>query len=994
MTVYVILAFSFAVLGILLGAWIYRNNGKRANMFKDIYFSVEKDQKSGFSVIYTKLGYNSVVLKMQNPVPEYCGDMERYEDFNRLIDSIISILGEGYSLHKQDVKVKKTFTEKDLERLRDGKESLSFLTESNFRTYLGRTYKETQTYLVITEEKRKGGMFTYSEHDWTQFCDKVRKVIMKMESQKVRVAPLGLEETRVYVDRIFAMNFRDEHFAANNFQVYKNGTGVGIGDRQFKIFSLIDIDDVGLPGVLNPYSQLEINGSVMPVDLVFDIGNIPDVDLTIYNQIIYLPKQSKILNALRKKRNRHKSFSSPNNQVAVDDIDKVEEIIAKDKKLLVYCNFNIIVATDAKKDMRKITNNLENLFSKQNMRISQQAYNQLELFRGSFPGNVYDLNEEYDRFLTFADAAVCLMYKECPQSGDRTQTRVYFTDRQGFPIGIDITGMEVHAPDTNDPLTTNSNFFVLGPSGSGKSFYTNTFVRQMFEQGAEVVIVDTGDSYEGIAGYFDAAYISYTKERPISMNPFKISKKEYEENFEGKKNSLKSLVFLIYSSGKTTGNLEESIISKVIDDYYKEYFHPFQGFNEDEKELLKQKLLLESKKNGEYDAFEEELQTRNGTGTYDITEEDRSLNERLLKAKLENVDHDKFTGDKDLHRVAVLQEMIENPTTTVGERQAAKRVMNRLLPVVVENKFLLKIEKQVQKIERQRRSLKVKELNFNSFYDYAIQRIPQIMDESKVTFPINDFGMILSKFYKGGEYEYVLNNDMDGSLFDERFIVFEVDKIKDNATLFPIVILIIMDVFSQKMFMKKCWKMLVIEEAWKAISTPVMAEYIKYLYKTARKHKAMVGVVTQDLDDIISSPIVKEAIISNSELMMLLDQYKFRSKFDAIQKTLGLTDADRSKIFTINQLQNKEGRNAFKEVFIKRGPLSMVVGVEESKESYMCYTTNKEEKEAFRIYRRRFGDVEKATRHFVDDWKASGIAASFEFSKKVNAAGKVLSDKD
>ena len=990
MTVYVIVAFTFAVLGILIGAYIYRNNGKRANMFKDIYFSIEKDKKTGFSVIYTKLGYNSVVLRMQNPIPEYCGDVERYEEFSKLIDSIVSILGEGYSLHKQDVKVKKTFTQKDLDKLKEGRDNVSFLTDSNFKTYLGRTYMETQTYLVITEEKKRGGMFTYSESDWTQFCDKVKKVIMKMESMKVRVSPLGVDETRVYVDRIFSMNFKDEHFAANNFKVFKNGTGVGIGDRQFKVFSLIDIDNVGLPGVLNPYSQIEINGSVMPVDLVFDISNIPDVDLTIYNQIIYLPKQAKVLNSLRKKRNRHKSFSSPNNQVAVEEIDKVEEIIAKDKKLLVYCNFNIIVATDANKDMSKITNNLENLFSKQNIRISQQAYNQLELFRGSFPGNVYELNEEYDRFLTFSDAAVCLMYKEKQQEGDNTQTRVYFTDRQGFPLGIDITGMEVHAPDTNDPLTTNSNFFVLGPSGSGKSFYTNTFVRQMYEQGAEVVIVDTGDSYEGIAGYFDAAYISYTKEKPISMNPFKISKKEYEENFEGKKNSLLSLIFLIFASGETHSNLDTSIISKVIDDYYKEYFNPFEGFNDAEKEMMVQQLLLEAKKNGEYDEFEEQLQERNGTGIYDITDADRSLNERLLHARLNNEDHSTLTGDRNLHRAGVLKNILEDSASTEGEKENAQRILNRLLPAVVENKFMIKIERQVQKIERQRKTLKVRDLNFNSFYEFALQRIPQIMQEKHVSFSIHEFDVILSKFYKGGEYEYVLNNDMDGSLFEERFIVFEVDKIKENKVLFPIVILIIMDVFSQKMFLKKCWKMLVIEEAWKAISTPVMAEYIKYLYKTARKHKAMVGVVTQDLDDIISSPIVKEAIISNSELMMLLDQYKFRSKFDAIQQTLGLSDADRAKIFTINQLPNKEGRNAFKEVFIKRGPISMVVGVEESKEAYMCYTTNKEEKEAFRIYRRKYRDVEEATRHFVDDWNASGIKASFEFAKSINAAGKPM----
>lgn len=154
---------------------------------------------------------------------------------------------------------------------------------------------------------------------------------------------------------------------------------------------------------------------------------------------------------------------------------------------------------------------------------------------------------------------------------------------------------------------------------------------------------------------------------------------------------------------------------------------------------------------------------------------------------------------------------------------------------------------------------------------------------------------------------------MDSSLFNEKFIVFEIDKIKDNRVLFPIVVLIIMDVFTQKMLLKEGRKCLVIEEAWKAIATPVMATYIQYLYKTARKHWAMVGVVTQEIQDVTESKIVKEAIINNSGVFMLLDQSKFKDKFDNIKKTLALTDIDCKKIFTINRLENKEGRSPLKK---------------------------------------------------------------------------------
>ena len=256
---------------------------------------------------------------------------------------------------------------------------------------------------------------------------------------------------------------------------------------------------------------------------------------------------------------------------------------------------------------------------------------------------------------------------------------------------------------------------------------------------------------------------------------------------------------------------------------------------------------------------------------------------------------------------------------------------------------------------------------------------------------LDNFTAILKPFYKGGEMEVTLNNDMDSSLFDERFIVFEIDKVKDDPVLFPIIVLIIMDVFTQKMRIKKGRKCLVIEEAWKAIATPTMAEYIKYLYKTARKHWAMVGVVTQEIEDVTSSEIVKEAIINNSDVFMLLDQNKYKEKFDKIKTVLALTDIDCKKIFTINRLDNKTGRSAFKEVYIKRGLSGDVYGVEEPRECYMAYTTEKAEKEALKLYKRMLGtDYQHAIEAFCRDWDRSGIKKSLEFAKKVLAEGKPL----
>lgn len=741
---------------------------------------------------------------------------------------------------------------------------------------------------------------------------------------------------------------------------------IGMGNKQIKVYSLLDVDSIGLPGNIRPYTDVSVNNAVISQDLLADIDHVPGVDSIVYNQVIFLPNQKREMMKLDKKKNRHASIPNPNNQIAVEDINAVQNELARNGKILVYAHYNLIVQTSSDYDFQKVTNSLENIFARYNIHISKRAYNQLELFVASFPGNCFRLNQDYDQFLTLSEAALCLMYKERQAVGDDSALKCYYTDRQGLPLAVDTSGKEGKKRYTN-----NSNFFVLGPSGSGKSFFMNTVMRQYREQDTDIVIIDTGDSYEGLCSYFDGTYISYSKEKPISMNPFKVTDAEYNENFGEKKNFLKSLIFQLFKGAEFPTKLEDAVINQTIVEYYEEYFHPFEGFNEEERKEMKTKLLLEDKKNGEYDKFEEELEERYGD-EYEI--------EELEYKKLS--DRDKRISEK-------LKAVIEDKAATEGEKEVAQRALQRLTPEVIENKYLMRIEHQIDKIERQKKKLKVTELSFNSYYEFAVERIPQIMKQQNIQFNIYDFATILQAFYKGGENESILNNDIDGSLFDEKFIVFEIDKVKDDPVLFPILTLIIMDVFTQKMRIKKGRKCLVIEEAWKAIATPVMADYIKYLYKTARKHWAMVGVVTQEIQDITSSPIVKEAIINNSDVFMLLDQSKFKDKFDDIKATLSLTDIDCKKIFTINRLDNHEGRSRFQEVFIKRGQDGEVYGVEEPPECYINYTTEKVEKEAFKFYRKQLkGSYQHGIEVFVKDWKDSGLDCT-SFAKLVMKEGKM-----
>ena len=844
MVLYVILFFVATCIGMAISVYAFGTGGKRKKIFEDIYFSVE--DTDGIGVLYTKTGEYSAILRMENPVQKYSANIDSYYEFTNLFAAITQTLGEGYALHKQDIFTRKQFKDES----GNGHE---FLSESYFRYFNGREYTDSMTYLTITQENKKSRLMSFDNKKWRDFLVKIRKVQDQLKDAGIKSEFLNKQEASLYVDRFFAMNFRDKMVSMTGFKV--DDEAIGMGDRRCKVYSLVDVDCANLPTLIRPFTNIEVNNTSMPVDLVALVDSIPGVESVVYNQIIFVPNQKRELALLDKKKNRHASMPNPSNLIAVEDIKRVQEVIARENKQLVYTHYNLIVTVSLDTDIQKCTNHLENAFGRMGIHISKRAYNQLELFVNSFPGNCYGMNDDYDRFMTLGDAATCLMYKEKIVHSEDTPFKVYYTDRQGVPVAIDISGKE-----GRNKLTDNSNFFVLGPSGSGKSFYVNSMVRQAHEQDTDIVLVDTGNSYEGLCEYFGGKYISYTEEHPITMNPFKIRREEW--NIE-KLGFLKNLVMLIWKGSQgTVSKTENRMIEQVINEYYDAYF-------------------------------------------------------------------------------------------------TTKRVSN---------------------------------LCFNTFYEFSTERLPKICEENGLHgIDLSSYNYLLKDFYKGGSHEVTLNENMDSSLFDETFIVFEIDSIKDDPLLFPLVTLIIMDVFLQKMRIKKNRKMLIIEEAWKAIASPMMAEYIKYLYKTARKFWASVGVVTQEIQDIIGSEIVKEAIINNSDVVMLLDQSKFKERFDTIKAILDLTDVDCKKIFTINRLENKEGRSFFREVFIRRGQTSNVYGVEEPHECYMTYTTERAEKEALKLYKRELKcNHQQAIEAYCRDWDASGISKSLAFAQKVNQAGRVL----
>ena len=631
MIIYVIIAFVAILIGMAISVSAFGTGGKRKKIFQDIYFSVE--DVDGIGVLYTKTGEYSAILKMENPVQKYSANIDSYYEFNHLVTALAQTLGEGYAIHKQDVFVRKQFQD-------ESNDNHEFLSESYFKYFNGRSYTDSQTYLIITQENKKSRIFSFDSKKWRDFMVKIRKVKDQLKDSGLEASYLDGNTAREYVDRYFSMNFNDKVVSMTNFKVDEES--ICMGNKRCKVYSLVDVDCVSTPSIVRPFTNIEVNNVSMPVDMVSLVDSIPSADVVVYNQMFFIPNQKRELSLLDKKKNRHASMPNPSNQIAVEDIKKVQDVIARENKQLVYAHFNLVVGVPIDADIQKCTNHLENSFGRLGIHISKRAYNQLELFVNSFPGNCYSTNPEYDRFLTLSDAAACLMYKERIQHSEETPLKIYYTDRQGVPVAIDISGKE-----GKNKITDNSNFFCLGPSGSGKSFHMNSVVRQMWEQNTDVVMVDTGNSYEGLCEYVGGKYISYTDEHPITMNPFAIKREEL--NIE-KIGFLKNLVMLIWkgTQGEVT-KTEDRLIEQVITEYFDEYF---------------------------------------------------------MKKQIEN-------------------------------------------------------------------------LSFNTFYEYSKIRIPQIIKENNLAgIDLASYNYLLKDFYKGGSHELTLNENLDTKLFDETFIVFEIDSIK------------------------------------------------------------------------------------------------------------------------------------------------------------------------------------------------------------------------
>jgi len=622
---------------------------------------------SGFDLLCGEMGDFSLLISIENPVLALSADGRGYDDFLSQLKAVVNILGEGHIIQKQDIFCRKAFSQKEAE---------NFLQQSYWSHFRNREYIEHHCYMILTCRAPRNSFFSFDQKRLDKFIDRAGKALDMLRSSGITLSVLDQAAIERYIGKVAAMDFSRERPSAENYRV--NADQVEIGELAVKNITLVDTDRMEMPSALGAY-QRKTDGKAFrefAVDNLSFLSLIPASTTTLYNQIIEVPFQSSTISKLSLKRKRHSGISDAENRMSVQDIDALMEEVARESRLIVLAHFNICIA-GAKQNLAQATAFIESSLFSLGIVPSKNAYNQMELFRTVLPGNAVGL-KPYDCFLLSCEAALCLFFKERLSVSEQSEFLIYFTDRQGIPIGIDLSDEPMRSG-----RISNRSKFVLGGSGSGKSFFMNAVIEQYLRYNMDVVIIDTGHSYSGICSYYQGSYISYSEQNPITMNPFDFSRQEY--NIE-KRDFLKTLICLLFKgSGEKVSQIEDSVISEVISSFYEHAF---------------------------------------------------SESEQLS-------------------------------------------------------------------------------LSFDVFYHYSIIEIQKLIEKRKIHFDLHTYSYVLSKFTSGKEYGELLNKKMDESLFSQRLICFEIDAVADHKVLFPILTLVIMDVFLQKMRLRNTQrKALILEEAW------------------------------------------------------------------------------------------------------------------------------------------------------------------------------------
>ena len=945
-----------------------------------------------YDCLIGQYGNPVIGIRIKNIVEQYSADPDRYEQFHTVLNQVIAIIGENHIVQKTDIFAKKIYT---------AEKENTYLQQKYSEHFSGRMYKTIDTLLLFTDLlDDKKSKYKFSDKAYKELRDKCEKVFMLLEQNECNPEWLLEKDFEYYIGGMLTMQFSSIPVFDN---IKSTNEYLRIGKSFVKTISFVDVENIELPSQIGTYATMGGNGTVsdLAVDNFSFLNELEEYQSIVYNQVIAIPPQVQRQRDLDKKKKKHEGVakSAPSNAIVAEEIATLLQNIAVDGQLIVDAHFSLVFACDTFEKMEKTQSTIESKLFTKGIIVSKNAYNQMELFRAAIIGNAVEL-KDYDLFTTTSEAGLCFFFKESYPVSEKSNFYLRFADRQGVPLKVDTSDLPYQTGRIN-----NRNKFVLGPSGSGKSFLMNNIVEQYLTYNYDVVIVDTGDSYSGTCAYKGGRYIQYTEEKPITMNPFAVSKEEF--NIE-KTEFLTNLIFLIWQGADATMSpTQKSVLDNALLAYYQQHF---EGHTDWYKQKNDEELLLYLNK---YNVYEEDLTNDEEQTYYDILGLPYDATTDEIKARGRKLIHE-YHPDKNRNNQNYNPEhyfKIYEAYDTLSDEERRKAYNESAALIMVRNEREVAIIEEdelgngdshrrqiIKRIKKVEDDFTVPALSFNSFYEFCEKFLPVYLNNRhhKITeeeFNFRTFLFVLKDFYKGGRYGTTLNQNADNSLFYEPFIVFEIDNVKDNPKLFPIVTLIIMDTFIQKMRLRSDRrKALIIEEAWKAIASKLMGGYILYLYKTVRKFWGEAVVVTQELDDIIGNAVVKDSIINNSDTFILLDQTKFKDNFGRIAALLSLNKVEQNKIFTINNLNNKTGRGRFKEFYLKRGSRGEVYGNEVSLEQYLTYTTEKPEKSAILYYVNTLGSYDKALDAFVADVKKYKEKTNAIFAL-VNLYKKPLDDK-
>ncbi|WP_202703089.1 TraG family conjugative transposon ATPase [Flavobacterium sp. UGB4466] len=801
--------------------------------------------------ILSKQGDVTIVFKAELPEIFTLSDQE-YEAFHQSWIKALKVLPKFCVFHKQDWFLESAY------KANFSSEDSSFLTRSSERFFNERPFLDHSCYIMLTKKPagRRNATSLFSNllrssivpeetlkpqllQDFEDTCGQFKRIME--DSGFIKLARLQNESLRSesrrigLVEKYCFLSEREDSFV---FKDIRFDEGLAVGDKRCQLFTLGDAADLpGLCGSRINFDRYSTDKTKFSIGFASTLGQLLSCN-HIYNQYIFIEDAQKTIQKLESKRLRLQSLSaySRENMIARDATNDFLNEAVSQQRLPVKAHFNILAWSTDREELKEIKNKVSSALAQMDAAAKQETVGAPQIYWAGISGNAADfpMNDTFD---TFTEQAVCFLNMETGYKSSLSPC--------GIRLGDRLTGKPVHVDISDEPvkmgICTNRNKFILGPSGSGKSFFTNHMVRSYYEQGTHIVLVDVGHSYKGLCDMVNGYYFTYDEKNPIRFNPFYIS--EGDSLDTEKKESIKTLLLALWKKDDETFNRSEYVaLSNALQLYY----------------------------------------------------------EKL-----------------DVNR--------------------------NIFPC------------------------------FNSFYDFLKEDFISILEGDKVKekdFDVNNFLYVLRPYYKGGEFDYLLNATENLDLLKERFIVFELDNIKDHPILFSVVTIIIMEVFINKMRkLKGIRKMILIEEAWKALMKEGFADYIKYLFKTVRKFFGEAIVVTQEVEDIISSPVVKQAIINNSDCKILLDQSKYQNKFDQIQELLGLTDKEKALVLSVNKANDPARK--YKEVFISLGGmLSKVYRTEVSLEEYLAYTTEESEKVKMNAYANKFGgDIKKGIAAMAQDMR-------------------------